>query len=282
MSYKTILVQVDNSRHAEPRIEAAARIARAENAHLIGLALTGVAETLLYAPMAMSPADPGLAPYLDSLRQQAAAALDKFDGIASRIGVTSYEKQLVENETATGISLRARCCDLVVLGQPDPNETSSIGFTSDLPEYVVMNSGGPVLMIPYVGSGAIVGEHALVAWNAGVEAARSMHFAIPLLKHAKVVEVAIFNPDSQPEDVYGVPPGVHIQSYLARHGIDAKVIAKATEGEIGEALLTLADSTGCDLLVMGCYGHARFREILLGGATRTVLRSTIVPVLLAH
>jgi nucleotide-binding universal stress UspA family protein len=116
MSYKTILVQVDDSRHADPRIEAAANIAVTENAHLIGLAATGVAEMLLYAPL--SPADPGaLEPYLETLRQRATAALQNFENIARRIGVASYEAQLVENETALGVSLRARCCDLVVLGQ---------------------------------------------------------------------------------------------------------------------------------------------------------------------
>lgn len=282
MSYKTILVQVDDSKHADARIEAAAKIAAAENAHLIGLALTGVAEALLYAPLALSPAEPGIAPYLDSLRQRAAAALENFEDIARRVGVASHEKQLVENETAAGISLRARCCDLVVLGQPDPDEASSTTVTADFPEYVTMNCGGPVLMMPYVSRAGSVGERAMIAWNAGIEATRALHFALPLLKRAKSVEVAIFNPDSQPEDVYGVPPGTDIQRYLARHDIKAVVIARTTQDDIGRALLALADNSGCDLLVMGCYGHARFREILLGGATRTVLKSTVVPVLMAH
>jgi nucleotide-binding universal stress UspA family protein len=280
MSYKTILVQVDDSRHAETRIEAAAQVAITESAHLVGLAATGVAEAILYAPI--SPADPGtMEPYLETLRQRAAAALQNFENIARRVGVASYEAQLVENESAAGTSLRARCTDLVVLGQPDPDESG--GATgADFPEYVAMNCGGPSLMIPYATRRAKIGERALVAWNASVEAARAVHFAIPLLKRAKVVEIAIFNPESASEDVYGVPPGVNIQGFLGRHDIKADVIAKTTDEEVGKALLSLAENSGCDLLVMGCYGHARFREILLGGATRSVLKSTIVPVLMAH
>jgi nucleotide-binding universal stress UspA family protein len=280
MSYKTILVHVTESRHLDPRVEAAANIALAEDAHLIGVAITGAA-THLYELAALNPADPGIAPYLEILRQQAEDALKRFENIAQGIGVNSFEARLIENETALGVSLQARHCDLTVLGQIDPNESSAV-IDTDFPEFVIMNSGCPGLVIPYINSAATVGHNALIAWNASVEAARTVHHAIPLLQRAKTVGIVIFNPESEPEDVYGVPPGIDIKHYLARHNIRADIITKSIDGDIGHALLSLATHLTSDLLVMGCYGHSRFREILLGGVTRTILRSATIPVLMSH
>jgi nucleotide-binding universal stress UspA family protein len=286
MSYKTILVQVDDSPNADARVEAAAAIAVAEHAHLIGVAMTGTLAFLLYDPLVLNPADPGIAPYLDMLRQKGMRALEQFEILAQRSGVRSYEKRLIETETARDISFQARCADLVVLGQPDPAESPPPAL-SDFPEYVVMSSGGPGLIMPIAaaaapGTSARVGERVLIAWNASIEAARAVHYAIPLLQRARLVEVAVFNPDELPEDVIGVPPGADLEVYLARHGVHADVISRATDESIGKALLELAANIGSDLLVMGCYGHSRVREVLLGGATRAILRSATLPVLMAH
>src|SRR4051812_19544184 len=103
MSYKTILVHVDDSRHVDLRIEAAASIAVTEKAHLIGVALTGM-PNVFFDPMELNPADPALAQFLEIFRQRAAAALTKFENSARRFGVDSIETRLVENETAAGLT----------------------------------------------------------------------------------------------------------------------------------------------------------------------------------
>lgn len=280
MSYKTILVHVDESTHVDARMEIAANIAVTENAHLIGAATTGVSR-FFYAAAASNMDTPAVIDsYLETVRQRAEGALKKFENIARKIGVASYESRLADDDAAGGISLQARYCDLAVLGQYDPEESSS-SINSDLPEYVIMNSGCPVLIVPHAGSFKSVGERVLIAWNASMEARRAVHNAIPLLKRAKVVEVAVFNPASQP-DAHGQQPGADIALYLARHDIKVDVIQQETEGDIGNALLSRATNLTSDLLVMGCYGHSRFREILLGGATRTVLESMTIPVLMSH
>jgi len=51
---------------------------------------------------------------------------------------------------------------------------------------------------------------------------------------------------------------------------------------VGDALLSRVDKLGSDLLVMGAYGHTRWKELVLGGVTQTMLGSMPVPVLMSH
>jgi nucleotide-binding universal stress UspA family protein len=79
-------------------------------------------------------------------------------------------------------------------------------------------------------------------------------------------------------------PGVEIAAVLARHGVRVEVanLKMGPGGSIGDALLSQAVDGGADLLIMGAYGHARWRELLMGGATRTMLKSMTTPVLMSH
>jgi nucleotide-binding universal stress UspA family protein len=151
----------------------------------------------------------------------------------------------------------------------------------DFPQYVVINSGRPVLIVPYSGKFENIGNRVLIAWDASMAATRTVTNALPLLKRAQIVEVALFNPESQPQ-VHGALPGSDVAIYLARHGIKVEVLQRTTDADIGTALLALATELDSDLLVMGGYGHSRFREILLGGVTRTVLEAMTIPVLMSH
>jgi nucleotide-binding universal stress UspA family protein len=279
MSYKTILVHVDDARNVATRIDIAAQLALSEDAHLIGTAMTGVSR-FLYESVAVNPDDPNIIPYLDTLRKRAANTLTRFEEVVQRVGVRSFEKRLTDDEPAGGISQQAHYCDLVVLGQYDP-EGSSSSVYADVPEYVVLHSGCPVLLVPYSGSFNALCDRVLVAWNGSMEAISAVRDALPLLQRAKIVEVVIFNPSARPE-AYGAEPGADIALYLARHGVKIDVMQERTDGDVGEALLSLAANLNSTLMVMGCYGTSRFREVLLGGATRTMLQSMTIPVLMSH
>lgn len=279
MSYKTILVQVDDSRNVDTRIEIAAQLALAEGAHLIGSAMTGVSR-FLYETVTVDPAAPDIAPYLETLRQRADGTLAKFENIAQRVGVNSFEKRLSDDEAAGGLSLQARYADLVVLGQYDPDGTSGPAY-ANVPEYAVMNSGCPALIVPYAGTFNNVGERVLIAWNESLEAVRAVRHALPLLRRAKVVEVVMFNSSPDFGDK-GEAPGADIALYLARHNIKVNVKLERAGTETANALLSLAANLSSNLLVMGCYGHSRLREMVLGGMTRTILESMTMPVLMSH
>jgi nucleotide-binding universal stress UspA family protein len=279
MSYKTILVHVDETKRAEERIRIASQIAAAQNAHLIGTAMTGVSRFLFQNAM-LAQHDPNLEQHLDLLRQRAAAALRAFEPAVRQYGVNSFETRVVDDEAGGGISLQARYSDLVVLGQANPDEPIP-SLPTDFPEYVVLNSGRPVLVVPYAGHFPHVGERVLIAWDASMEATRAATSAIPLLKTAKHVDVLVFNSASLP-DAHGEQPGADIALYLARHGVNVEVSHQRTGIDIGNSLLSLASDLGSDMIVMGAYGHSRFREVLLGGATHTMLRSMTIPVWMAH
>lgn len=276
MSYKTVLVHVDESTHAGERIKLAATIAMAEHAHLIGTAMTGASRYLVQTQM-LAERYPNLKTHLDFLRERAQRGLEEFDSTAQRIGIPSYEKRLVDDEAGAGICLQARYADLVVIGQNDPDELSPV-VMPDFPEYVVLNSGRPVLVVPYTGNCDTIGKSVLVAWDASMQATRTVTNAIPLLRRAQMVLVVSFNKDtrSSPSSISD------IATYLGRHGIKVEVQQKKTGQRIGDALMSAAAEAESDLIVMGGYGHVRFREIVLGEVTRTVLDTMTVPVLMSY
>ena len=282
MSYKTVLVHVDKDKHAIERVKLAAQIAMNEEAHLIGAAPSGVSRFVYQSRFIYEGG--GMATHLDShleeLRKAAKDSLALFESTVKSIGVQSYEARQVDDEAGAGVCLQARYSDLVVIGQTNIDEPSSTTLP-DFPEFVVMNSGRPVLIVPYVGEYNAMPKRILIAWDASTSATRAVTAAIPLLKRAQNVDVVVFNADSR-GDKHGEMPGADIGLYLARHNIKVNVVRQNTDIDVGNALLSIATDLSSDMIVMGGYGHSRFREILLGGVTRTVLESMTVPVLMAH
>ncbi|MEB0139350.1 MULTISPECIES: universal stress protein [unclassified Undibacterium] len=279
MSYKTILVHVDESDRSKLRVDLAAQLALDQGAHLIGTAVTGVSR-FIYQDGNISASDPNLTIHLNFLRERAEKAIAVFNQQVTQRGVTSFESAIANDEAGGGIGLQARYSDLVVIGQTNRDEPSP-SVLPDFPEYLIMNSGRPALIIPYAGEFDHIGKRPLISWDASREATRAVTDAIPLLKKAELVQVAIFNTKSVP-DAHGEQPGADIALYLARHGIKVEVSVHKTSTDIGNALLSLAHDFDSDMLVMGGYGHSRLREMIMGGVTRTILESMTVPVFMSH
>ena len=287
MSYKTILVHVDETARSAKRIEIAAQIAAREDAHLVGVAMTGISR-FIYQNARFEDCDPNLSLHLDFLRERAHKALQAFEPTVRALGVNSVEQLVVDDEAGAGLCLHARYCDLVVIGQTDLDETSP-AVMPDFPQEVLLHAERPVLVVPYTGE---VGSHykrILVSWNGSKEAMRAITNALPVLKQADLVQVAIFDPDDKP-GLHGEQPGADIALYLARHGVKVEASVHYTDEDrvekrkldVGNALLSLANDFGSDLLVMGAYGHSRWRETFLGGVTKTILQSMTLPVLMSH
>lgn len=281
MTYKSILVHVDGKQHAAERIRIASELALANDGHLIGTALTDMSPFIYYVGGGFDISDPSLASQLEASREAAEKALQDFETQAGRIGVTSVERRLEDGEAWAGFVLQARYCDLVVVGQSSTGSDAPSRL-GDFAEYAVLNSPRPTLVIPTAGHFEHVGQRVLIAWNASMEAARAVAGAIPLLRRAQQVDVAVFNPDREPFDAHGAEPGADIALYLARHGIPVEVRRQTVDTGVGDALMSAAADWSSDLIVMGAYGHSRFRELMLGGATRTALQSMPVPVLMMH
>ncbi|MDR1310777.1 MAG: universal stress protein [Burkholderiaceae bacterium] len=279
MAYKTILLHLSASANAVQRIRIAARLAIASQATLIGAAMIGVS-TQTFRDARIGEKDPALAGHLRFLSNRAGELVNQFHDEVRTAGVLLYEGRVVDGEAVAGICLQARYSDLVIVGLTDSNEKSP-SVPPDFPEAVLLHAGRPVLFIPPSCNKEQVGARVLVAWNASKEARRAVTDAIPLLRGAEVVDVAVFNPETEP-DMRDEMPNRDFAVYLSRHGVNVNLLQPQQTRDIGRAVLDTARERGADLLVLGGYGHTRFRELLMGGVTRTVLHESDVPILMSH
>jgi nucleotide-binding universal stress UspA family protein len=284
MSLQSILVHADLSRHAPARIHAAAVLAREHGAHLTGAAMLGISRAVFPSGYQEAPGSFSAACF-DPLAENARQALARFEAIAGEFGVP-FDSRLVPDEADDGLAMLSRFADLVVLSQDDPDESLSRQVL-DMPDYVILNSPRPVLVIPRAAAlpDSGFGRRCLLAWDGSREAAAAMSAAVPLLRHAESVTVAMLSgPALAPADCEAQQ--AELGNFLARHrvhpGIVVRDCAASYGGDTGRGLLAVAGEFGADLLVMGCYGHSRLRELCLGGASRTVLAETRIPTLLAH
>lgn len=277
MPYRTILVHVDRAPNAGARFNFAAQLALREGAHLVGAAMTGVPRYML----AGSPYEGSgvlIAEHLRQANERADLALAQFEELAGRAGC-SHEQRRDNVDEYAGLCLQARYADLVVLGQADPGDRDQGGLLLDLPEQILLHGGRPVLLVPRSGSFAVPSKRALVAWNGSVQAARAVTAALPLLRGVGQVTLVVFGAE---RDDHGAEPGADIALYLARHDLKVEVLRRPQPADAGDAILSMAADFDAELLVMGAYGHSRFREMVLGGATRSVLAKATLPVLLMH
>jgi nucleotide-binding universal stress UspA family protein len=276
MPYKTILVHVDNGKRSAVRLDIACRLAKLSDAHLIGLHALTVVKLPSYA---MVEGGVQVREFHERMLSDSAVAAEAlFKQAVKAAGVEKVEWRKSRRDAVESVPIHGRYADVLVIGQP--NETDASGVEPDFAERLVLASGRPALVIPYAGDFPTVGTRVLVAWNASREATRALTDAIPILREAKQVDVIAFNPKDAP---HGEVPGADIGLYLARHGIKVSVSQQTAEDvDVGNQLLSRAADLDSDLIVMGAYGQPRMKELILGGATRTILKSMTVPVLMSH
>jgi nucleotide-binding universal stress UspA family protein len=279
MGYKTILVHLDAGARSAERLELALALADKHDAHLVGL----FALSAMHVPSYIRPdASQLLVAAQASQRAEAAGVAEAaFRAAAARYGSAKAEWRVSHEDALDAVRLNARYCDLVVVGQREQDAERDTGVANGFIDELVLSCGRPVLVVPYAGHFGGAFRRALVAWNASTEASRAMSGALPLLGRADRVNVVVFQAGS-PGD-HGEQPGADVALYLARHGVKAAVSTYGSRGlEIGEQILTRAADLSADIIVMGAWGHSRMRELVLGGATRTLLESMTLPVLMSH
>lgn len=281
MPFKDLLVQVDGSKSAPARYQAAIRLAQNHGAHLTGLCL-GVEPPIPATIMGMVPPDI-IESQHQAVKEQAESAAADFRLAVEKAGLSGECRivQILDFDAVETFVEHARHVDLAILGQTDPDEGSPL--KDSFPADVVMGCGRPVMIVPYIGAPATApGDRVLIAWDGGREATRAVNDALPILERAHSVTVLSVNPQMS-SDGNRRDPGADISLHLARHGVKvtaARTIAR--EVSVGDALLADIADNGITLLVMGAYGHSRLREFVLGGATRELLQHMTVPVLMSH
>jgi len=198
------------------------------------------------------------------------------EAVSSEVRLTEV-MLLWSEETA---ALQARHADISIIGGPDPGKDSprfALTFKS-----LLLNSGRPVLLIPRHAKLNVPMRRVVVAWKPTGESSRALHDALPLLANASEIDVLIVDPRVA-EGQHGQQPGADIALHLARHGLKVNVVSQPKAGlSVGGNVLMHVQDVDADLLVMGGYGHARWREVVLGGATNSVLEGATRPVLFSH
>ncbi|MDH4172341.1 MAG: universal stress protein [Betaproteobacteria bacterium] len=277
MSYKTILVHLDHRPRSSERLGLACSLAGEFDAHVVGLYAPGGSRLPSYAE---AEGGPTLHELLEERRKQALQEAERrFREVTQRNGGERTEWRTSQADPASAIRLSARYADLVVAGQPEAEDE---GDLRGLADELVFSAGRPVLFVPYAGRYPALGKRVLVAWDSGREAARAVTDALPFLRRATAVEVCAFDPEKSRRN-HGAQPGADVGLYLARHDVKVTVTRQSGAGyDVGSQILSRAADVGADLIVMGAYGHARVREMVLGGATRTLLEAMTVPVLMSH
>lgn len=277
MPIKDILTILDLAKEQQAA-KYALEFGRHHDAHVTGLALLfePIVPAFAAAPM---PAD-----YLQAAHEQAVAAAKEakssFDE-AARLSAVKHESRVAEilsGGPLENILVHCRTTDLVVVGQANPDKPEPMRDL--LIEAVLFESGVPVLIVPYIGSEAYQPKNVLIGWDGSSTATRAIHAALPVLEHADSVTVLVV---SKQAAAFSEQVGTDLATYLARHNMNVTIdIVVNPQISIADTVLNQISDKNHDLLVKGGYGHSRLREFLFGGATREILQTMTIPVLMAH
>jgi nucleotide-binding universal stress UspA family protein len=274
---KDILVTLPIGKAPPIALDYAVTVAGAFDAHLTGVALV----QSLASTGAMF--DGATAAVFDHYLQEAEAAAEvanvRFEQTRQREGLSA--ESIVLNAATTSLpellARTARRFDLTILPQADPEDD---GSEETIIEAALLGSGRPTLIVPHFQEGGVKFERVLVCWDGSHNAARAIADAMPFLARAKQVEVITVFPDEKFEDDMA---GLPIAQHLSRHGVNVEVRSILAHGQdVSLRIRAHAAEQSADLIVMGCYGHSRLREFILGGVTRDMLGSTHVPTLMSH
>lgn len=279
MALKDLLVVVDDTDASEERVEVAARLAVAHDAHLTGLYI--ITHTAIPAFIEAEIPESVRQQQRDTEQAMADKAMALFNAAMQRNGLTARsEWRALRGDPTRLTAVHGRYSDLIIIGQVNPAREPDLPVP--LPEDLVFEAGRPLLVVPYAGRFPTVGERVLIGWNASREAARALSDAMPLLASAKRLTVMAVNPDTG-ADGMGDEPGADIARHLSRHFNRVEATHISTRAvEPGDTILNTVADESCDLVVMGAYGRSRLRELILGGMTRYMLQHMTVPVLMSH
>jgi nucleotide-binding universal stress UspA family protein len=276
MGYKTILVYCDAGRGTAARLKVALGLAERFDAHVVGLHVRQAFQ---------APAFTDAGPAMDSLYRTYETAVKADEAMASAafrdaVGSKGYssEWRVADGYVEEIVAAQARYADLVVVGQAEPDSLPS-ATPPDLAEQVTMSGERPVMIVPHIGVAKPPGKTVMLCWNDSREAMRAATAALPLLNAAEQTIVLVIDPRTDADH----QPAADVAAWLARHGARVTIQRDtAADSDVGGVILSRAADNDADLIVMGIYGHSRMREWVLGGASRTLLASMTVPLLVSH
>jgi nucleotide-binding universal stress UspA family protein len=280
MSYKTVLVALNEINRLDALNAAATRIAKLDGAFVRGLYTIPAAQ--IYPSTGFEAVPQMFEGHQTFFKNNQAKVKNAFEA-ATKQAKLDEEFISIEGRSpliSDEIISHGKSADLIIASATDPAEVS--GVELDCIERVLVSAGRPLLVLPRGNEHVLNLERIVVGWNGGREAARAVFDALPLLQAAKSVDVVCVDSKNE-ERVTPEQPGRRIVATLERHKVKARARTMESGGEsAGKALLKHAKEIDAGLIVMGAYGHSRLREFVFGGATRHVLDDMTSPVLMSH
>lgn len=277
MPLKNIAVFVDLSQAGVVRARYAVELALRHGGHLIGIF---VAPSGWHDPTeSYVRGHEAIRRLIDDHNAKEAAASkaasQSFNAATAREDI-SFEFRIIRESDADDAKLHSLHADLVIASHPGPGGLPDNWSAESL----LLATGVPFLILPDGWRAGTVAERVLLAWNASREARRAISDSLPLLT-ARSVSVIIVDPAKNLR--HGEEPGADVATYLSRHGANVTVEQiESNASPIADVILNHARRNNIDLIVLGAYSHSRFREIIFGGVTRSLLRDAAVPLLIAH
>jgi nucleotide-binding universal stress UspA family protein len=281
MSWKDVLVIVSEAEADEPALALGEALAnQCSDCHLAAAFLTPLPdEPLAYEPTVVAGV---WAELLGRARQEADAERKRVEARLKRsdTDVDLRNAEALSRDLGRVAAVHARYADVTVMTRP--TEGAGAELREEIIEGVLFHSGRPALIAPPGWKGTGIGKRVVVAWDASREATRALSEADDILEFAE--SVTVLTVDAKPKMFgHGDQPGANIAAHLSRRGLPAEVRNVDSMGRAASAaIMEEAQSLGADLVVMGGYAHSRLRELVFGGATRDLLRTATVPLLMAH
>jgi nucleotide-binding universal stress UspA family protein len=268
---KAVLLYANDDSGLEGRLEAALDTVRLFEGHLICVQVTPFDSFIMGDPFGGVYALPTVVAALQEAEDKHRA---KLEAKLRNEGV-SWDWLHFDGQPAQMVVERSRLSDLILVTPPtdDADYDGPSGLAAD----VALHARTPVLAVPRGKLGIDLLGPAMVAWNGSQESCNALRLTMSLLEKAAKVHVVTVAEEGNEF------PSTWAAKYLARHGV-ATELHEWPRGErsIAEALIDAATVLNASYVVMGAYGHSRFRESVLGGVTRDMLRHSPVPLLLAH
>lgn len=279
MDFKNILLHLDHSSGCKNRLETAFALAKKYDALITGLFVVPdyVVPSYVEAQISVDL----ITDVTEKALSRARETLTDYEKMADDAGAR-MEAHVLEGQVIPILREHTKYADLLMLGQDQPDDPDNASY--GLADALLFEGACPCMMVPHSGKLAVPGKRVLLTWNASRESARALREAMPILAGAEDVVVLSSEPDNADVEIArGHPHADELARFLESHGIESVSSGIADlDVSTSDAILGQAAEMNADLIVMGAYGHARLREIILGGVTRDLLKQSPVPLFLAH
>ncbi len=277
--YRRISVHLDHGFDCKRRTELALGLARRHKAELVGIYASSAPPQYYYGESVMMSRSLNVMKEIQA--QNRGAVQNAFLEAAAAADVPAVVRAGESSPSAT-VALHGRASDMIIVSQYNRDDVEAAHET-EFVEQTLLSAGRPVLVLPSSGSFPVVGERVMLCWDGSREAARALADAAPLLRAASHLVVLTMDEGAATRNVEAIP-FEDLVSYCVAQGMPAPDhVRRDIKGVgVGSTIINAAADHSADLIVMGAYGHSKFREWAMGGATASILKSMTVPIMFSH